>query len=269
MNSRGMGTVSRILLVLAIWVGSGFEIVQAAPNGENAWVELEVRGWSPTLKGSVQSTGSGLLGTNLNFDSTLGVNTQQSFLWPKATLHVADRHRLSVSGLQMQYGGDKTIAQNINFGGSTFAVNTSVHSELDFKEIVFGYQYDFLKFSRLAANFNFQVHYLDIDVELRSTGVGTAKEDFQVPIPTIGGGIQAWPFDWLKMSADFNIFKLGVSGFKGELIDSQAALTISPWEWLGLSVGYRYYRIIARDTASSDRADWLQKGPYAGIMVRF
>ncbi|MEK6617359.1 MAG: hypothetical protein AABY90_01555, partial [Nitrospirota bacterium] len=80
---------------------------------------------------------------------------------------------------------------------------------------------------------------------------------------------QAWPVDWLKMSADFNIFKLGVSGFKGELIDSQTALTISPWEWLGLSVGYRYYRIIARDTASSDRADWLQKGPYAGIMVRF
>jgi len=36
MNSRGMGTVSRILAMLAIWVGSGFEIVQAAPNGEDA-----------------------------------------------------------------------------------------------------------------------------------------------------------------------------------------------------------------------------------------
>jgi len=77
------------------------------------------------------------------------------------------------------------------------------------------------KFDCLAANLNLQVHYLDIDVELLGTGVGTAKEDFQVPVPTIGGGIQAWPVDWLKMSADFSIFKLGVSGFKDELIDSQ------------------------------------------------
>jgi len=163
------------------------------------------------------------------------MNTQQSFLWPKVTLHVAERHRPSVSYLNMQYGGDKTITQTINFGGKIFIASTAVHSELDFKEIVFGYQYDFLNFDWLAANLNLQVHYLDIEAQLRSVAVGTAKEDFQVPVPTFGGGIQAWPVDWLKMSADFNIFKLGVSGFKGELIDSQTALTISPWEWLGLS----------------------------------
>ena len=157
----------------------------------------------------------------MNFDSTLGVNTQQSFVWPKATLHFADRHWLLVSYLNMQYGGDKTITQTINFGGKIFIASTAVHSELDFKEIVFGYQYDFLKFSRLAANLNLQVHYLDIEAQLPSVVIGTANEDFQVPVPTIGGGIQAWPVDWLKMSADFNIFKLGVSGFKGELIDSQ------------------------------------------------
>ncbi len=149
------------------------------------------------------------------FRHHLGDEHPSELLLPKVTLHVAERHRPSVSGLHMQYGGDNTIAQNINFGGSTFAVNTSVHSELDFKEIVFGHQYDFLNFDWLTANLKLQVHYLDIEAQLRSVAVGTAKEDFQVPVPTIGGGIQAWPVDWLKMSADFNIFKLGVSGFQG------------------------------------------------------
>lgn len=256
------------LVLLALWIGFGSERAQAAPNGENAWVELELRAWAPTLKGSVQSSANGLLGSAVEFDRTLGVNTQQSFIWPKITLHFADRHRLSVSYLNMQYGGDKTLAQSFNFGGQTFNVNAGVRSELELKEIVGGYQYDFLKFSRLAANFNLQVHYLDIDAQVRGGGL-VAKEDFQVPIPTIGGGIQAWPVDWVKMSADFNIFKLGVSGFKGELIDSQASLTISPWDWVGLSAGYRYFRILARDTDSNDRADWLQKGPYVSLMVRF
>ena len=68
-------------------------------------------------------------------------------------------------------------------------------------------------------------------------------------------------------NGEFNIFKLGIPGAKGELIDSQAAVTISPVEWIGLSAGYRYYRILARDTDSNDRADWLQKGPYVSVML--
>jgi hypothetical protein len=197
------------------------------------------------------------------------VNTQQNFWWPKATLHFADRHRLFVSYLDMRYAGDKTITQSFTFGGTTYTANEPVHSQIQFRETVFGYQYDFLKFSRVALNFNLQVHYLDIETEVRGATLGTEKESFQVPIPTIGGGVQIWPTDWLKLSGDFNVFKLGIPGAKGELIDSQAAVTISPMEWIGLSAGYRYFKILARDTDSNDRADWLQKGPYVSLMLRF
>ncbi|MGH7255357.1 MAG: hypothetical protein ACREI3_06225, partial [Nitrospirales bacterium] len=131
------------------------------------------------------------------------------------------------------------------------------------------YQYDVLKFSHVAANLNLQVHYLDIEAEIRGATLGTEKERFQVPIPTIGAGVQIWPLEWVKLHGELNIFKLGVSGFRGELIDGQGAVVVSPWEWVGVSVGYRYFRIIARDTDSGDRADWLQKGPYVSVMVRF
>ena len=239
------------------------------PTGEDSWVELEVRGWAPSLRGTVQSSSTSVIGSNLSLGDTLGVDTSRQFVWPKATLHFAKNHRIWASYLDMQFAGDKTLTQTITFGGNTFTAAQSVHSELEFKEIAGGYQYDWLKFSKFSSNLNLQVHYLDINAKLRSNVVGTVSESVKAPIPTIGGGVQIWPVDWLKLHGDFNVFKLGVSGFKGEMIDSQAGLTISPWEWLGASVGYRYYRIIAQDTKSGDRADWLQHGPYVSVMARF
>lgn len=242
---------------------------ESVPNGEASWVELEVRGWAPSLRGTVQSSSTNVLGSNLSLGDTLGVDTSRQFVWPKATLHFAKNHRIWASYLDMRFAGDKTLTQTVTFGGNTFLAAQSVHSEVDFKEIAGGYQYDWLKFSKFSSHLNLQVHYLDIAARLRSNTVGTVSESVKAPIPTIGGGVQIWPVTWLKLHGDFNIFKLGVSGFKGEMIDSQAALTVSPWEWLGASVGYRYYRIIARDTESGDRADWLQHGPYISLLVRF
>jgi hypothetical protein len=269
MNGR-IAWVTRCILGAILMVQlNGISPAWAAPNGENALVELELRGWAPTMRGNVQSSSTGIPGTDVSLGDTLGVNTQQNFLWPKATLHFADRHRLFVSYLGMRYAGDKAITQSFTFNGTTYNVNEPVHSQIDFKEYVLGYQYDVLKFSRFALNLNLQVHYLDIETEVRSATQGSNKESFEVPIPTIGAGVQLWPTNWLKLSGDFNVFKMGIPGAKGELIDSQAALTISPVERIGLSVGYRYYRILARDTDSNDRADWLQKGPYVSLMFRF
>ncbi len=242
---------------------------ESVPNGEASWVELEVRGWAPSLRGTVQSSSTSVIGSNLSLGDTLGVDTSRQFVWPKATLHFAENHRIWASYLDMRFAGDKTLTQTINFNGQQFLASQSVHSQLDFKEIAGGYQYDWLKFSKFASNLNLQVHYLDIAAKLRSNAVPTVSESVKAPIPTIGGGVQIWPVKWLKLHGDFNFFKLGVSGFKGEMIDSQAALTVSPWEWLGASVGYRYYRIIARDTESGDRADWLQHGPYISLIARF
>jgi len=169
----------------------------------------------------------------------------------------------------MQYAGDKTVTQEFTFGGTTFPISEATHSEIDFKELEAEYRYDFLKFSWLAASANLQVRYLDIDAEVRGVSQGTRKEDFQVPVPTIGVGIRVWPVEWLKVNGDFNIFKLGISAYEAELINSQAAVTFSPWDWVGLSVGYRYYRVLLQDTDSADRADWFQKGPYLAVTARF
>ncbi len=269
MKRRSAREICNVLAMLAIFIGLGNEMAQASPRGEGMSIELEIRAWMPTLSASIQSSETSTIGDEVDLESTLGMKTRQNFFWPKVTLHFADRHRLSVSYLKMQYAGDKTVTQEFTFGGTKFLISEAIHSEIDYKELEAEYRYDFLKFSRLAASANLQVRYLDIDAEVRGAMLGTAKEDFQVPVPTVGVGIRVWPVEWLKVSGDFNIFKLGISAYEAEVIDSQAAVTFSPWDWVGMSVGYRYYRVLLQDTDSGDRADWFQKGPYVAVTARF
>jgi hypothetical protein len=247
---------------------SGATSVVAAPKGENSRFEFELRGWSPTLSGRLQASDKGNPGNRLRLDEDLGVNTQQSFFWPKATLRLAQRHRLSVSYLGMRYSGDKTLTQDFNFAGGVYTAGMRTHTQIDFKEIVAGYQYDYLIGKALMTYVNLQVHYLDFKGEV-STDTSTVKRDFQAPVPTIGTGLRVYPFPWLKLSGEFNVFKMGIAGKKGELLDGQAAMTISPWERFGISLGYRYFRVIAVDTEVDNRVDWLQEGPYASVLVRF
>ena|SRR5437667_7329110 len=267
-SSIRQGTAA-ILAIVGVWTALSGQTVQAAPEGHEAWIELELQGLPPTVNWFVHSSQGDSIGTNANVTDVLGLDTQQRFFWPKAILHFADRHHLSISNLDLQNAGANTLKTPITFGGTSFILPDTIHSQLEFKEIIAGYQYDFLKFSGFSANLNLQVHYLDIHGEVQSEMLGTAKVDFQAPVPTIGGGIQLWQTDWLKVNTGFNIFKMDVSGFKGEMIDTQGAVTISPWDWLGISAGYRYFRIIVLDPSSEDRTDWLQKGPYLAIVGRF
>ena len=265
--------MTRTIATAALLACTLFVLPQPGPAGaealgEEQWVELELRGWAPTLSGSVRSSETAVLGNDVDYARTLGVDTRQNFFWPRAAFHFAESHRLTASLLHMNYAGDSTVTQAFTFAGTTFPVSEAVHSEIQFTQLTGGYQFDLVKFPRFSVNLNLQAHLLDLDAEVRGNTLGTVKEDITVPVPTIGGGVRIWPFEWMKLSGDFNIFKAGVSGFRGELIDSEASLTISPWKWVGLGVGYRYFRGIARDTDSNDQIDWLQQGPFVAIVVR-
>ena len=107
-------TTLSAVLVLALWSATGLSVAHAGdndgnavPTGENAWVELELRGWAPSLNGTIQSSTTSSIGTNLNLGDNLGVDTTRQFYWPKATLHFAKNHRIWASYLDMQFAGDK------------------------------------------------------------------------------------------------------------------------------------------------------------------
>lgn len=243
-------------------------VAVAQPNGEDKWVELELRGWAPTFKGTMTSSANGNAGTDLNFESQLGIDTQQSFYWPRLLPKFADRHRLAVSYLRMQYAGDSVLNQTISFGGSTFTIGEPIRAEFEITQAGLAYEYDFLKYDRFATFVGLRMDVLRIEAEVRGDTMGTRREGATVPVPTPGAGVRVWPFDWLKIGGKIHGIKGGVAGYEGELIDAEAFATVSPWNWLGLGVGYRYYKGDGRDENGGDRLNWLQKGPFVSLIIR-
>ncbi len=241
--------------------------VLAETSKLNWGIELQARGWNPTLNGVIQF--GGVTASNLNFSNDLGVDTQKWFFWPKISLTAAERHHFSVNYLDMNLTGDKRLTQAITFGTSTFNINAPVRTEIEFKEVLVGYQYDFLTGSWVTAKVNLQVHYVKFNSQLQSPGVGSPQGTFEMAIPTIGPGLKISPYRWVQLEGHFNLFKAGIPGKRGQLLEGQAALTVSPWTWLNLSIGYRYFKLIGQDTDVGNRLDWLQKGIYIGLASRF
>lgn len=285
-----------LLALLSVPLGARGETKPAEPQ-KSWWVEPQVNWWFPSLHAKFLSSSANAPGTSLSPNSDLGMNTTRNFLWPSLTVQPADRHRLTLSYLPMHYGGDKTLTQNIAFAGRTFASGSSLHSDLSFTDISATYAYDVARGA--AGNFylDVQVHYLDVSNRLQGT-IGGGKVEverrLQAPIPTIGGGIRtASVYGLFSLDGDFNIFKLGIPGFKGELIDSQVGIKLDPLAWakqnpgricnpfapsmcfspeadrVALTGGFRYFRVLERDTRGMTQLDWLQKGPYVGLSIRF
>lgn len=237
-------------------------------KGEDKWVELELRGWAPTFSGSIQSAANGNVGADLDFASQLGIDTQQNFLLPKLIPRLPDRHRLTAHYMAIQYAGDSVLEQEVNFGGTTFRIGEQIRAEFDLKQGGLTYEYDVLKYERFAAFLSLRLDVLSIEAEVRGDLIGTRRESATVPVPTGGGGLRIWPFDWLKIGGRVSGIKGGVAGYEGELVDAEAFAAVSPWHWLGLGVGYRYYRGIGRDEETGDQLDWLQKGPFVSLILR-
>jgi hypothetical protein len=261
------------------------------------WIEPQVNWWFPTLHGRFLSSVGGAPGTNLHPGADLGMKTVRNFVWPSLTAHLADRHRLIFSYLPMNYGGDLTLTQSVSFFGRQFAAGTNLHSELSLTDYSATYQYDVLQTSKGSGFVSVQVHYLDFKARLDgnpgSQPSTAVEKKLQLPVPTIGAGLRTQPIYGLSVNGDFHIFKLGVGSFKGELIDSHIGLTLNPFVVFGttprelcstfaptlclstatdrvaISTGFRYFRVQASDADGATQVDWLQKGPYIALSIKF
>jgi len=303
----GLRRSGLLTLVLLIWLmaipGIGFCETPAQPPVETAkpktwWVEPQARWWLPTLHAKTFSSAGGASGSSLNLDSDLGVKTSRNFIWPILTAQLAERHRVVFSYLPMQFGGNRNLTQTTNIAGFQFQAGASINSVINVTDASITYQYEFLRAAPGSAHVNLQGRYLEMNSRYQVTSGGSTvdiNKPIVFPLPTIGGGLRTNPWHGLSLSGDFNVFKLGISGFKGQLIDSQIGLTFNPlalWkspprelcstlaptlclpfspDELAISTGYRYFRATATTTANMGQTsmDWIQQGPYFDISIRF
>jgi hypothetical protein len=249
------------LLVFPAFAGAAFEL-----GAKGAY-------WMPEFSGDFRLDRGRIRGTTIDVKDDAGLD-DENFFFGEAWLR-AGRHRLSLSAMRVDYSGQKTLSQDIVFGGRTFSVEGRAKSSLEYTSFDLAYQYDLIRLEGVLAGFSLgpilQLTYLDGEVKMSGdgtingvTGLLEASRSFQIPLPLIGAGARLGLLaGWLEARAR----AVGIAYRNDALWEIQAEAALTPTPFLEFIGGYR--RFVIDVESDGVLLHYTQSGPYLGAALVF
>lgn len=205
--------------------------------------DFEARYWITDSTQRIKVTDDGI-GTDINFKTDLGF-VDKNFPEFRLTYRGQGRSALKIGYVQVNYAGDKNVQRTLDFSRETYTVGTRVISDLEIKNLRFGWAYQFVR----AADGKFrlgsfvQTHGLWFRAGLAAPETKPPIDESErvvVPIPMVGIAMDADPHPKVNLSGDFSGMKFGKYGYA---VDGELALKVAPVRHLGFTVGYRSFRL--------------------------
>ncbi|MDE3156175.1 MAG: hypothetical protein KGN76_13820 [Acidobacteriota bacterium] len=245
-------------------------------TGEKYHIELGAGFWNPTPAIALSSESLGIVGSNINFVTDLGIQ-QTRFPEFNLVLRPARKHKFRISYTPIKYDAQATLTRDIVFNGIRFTASLPVTSSLDWKAWRFGYEYDFLYHDRWFAGVIAEAKYTDVTATI-SSAVDTEYTHAQAPIPAIGGIVRVYPAANISITGEATGFKLpgsvklggsGGSGDTGQYIDVDIYGTLNFTNNFGAQVGWRSMDVQYSLNSGHDAGDFTLRGLYFGAVVRY
>ena len=257
-----------VLLALAAPTHAQFPARGATVIGEDYNIEASFNFWSPTPEAIVNSEALGILGTDVNLVTDLGIS-KQMLRDLRVVLRPATKHRFRINYLPMNYDASTTITREFIFNGLRYRPGLPVQTTAQFKAWRFGYEYDFLYRDRGFLGVLFDVKYTDVNVGLLSP-IGEEFAKAIAPLPTIGGVARVYPAKNLALNGEVSYFRIPDSAsedYKVRYRDFDVNATFNPHQNVGVQVGYRSIDVFY--DAKNDTGSLTFKGLYFGGTARF
>jgi hypothetical protein len=229
--------------------------------------ELGVRGyyWFPGFSGNVKVDNLGINGTNINFESDLGMEEESH---PVIEAFIgAGNHHLSAAYYKAEYSGTSTLTRNINFNGITFPVSALTASSLEYNAFDAMYWYDIINLENFLAGGSLgivgRVEVLDGDLVIQTTGLDE-KVSFTAPLPMLGLNFHV---GILADILELRLLATGMAIGGGTVFDGLAELSLTPIPFIDINGGYRAF-IIDADVDNVE-FDYDTSGPYVALTISF
>lgn len=264
---KSRSAVRLILAALVLIVQSA----NAAPvDGDRFSVSLGVfladQDIDAVLNGSVAN------GTEVDFENDLGFDPSDTVFRLDGYYRFNDRHRIDFSVFDLSRESRTQIMEEIQFGDTTFVIDTVVGADLDLRIYKAAYTYSFLRRDSGHVGASLGLYTADVKVSLFEENLGSAeRRDITAPLPVIGlRGTRHLGDKWaLRASAEF--FFIDYEGFEGELIDVYAGLDYGVLDNVAIGVGFNFVDL-GLDVDRSDyrgSLDWQYDGALAFLKFSF
>jgi len=198
-------------------------------------------------------TTNGNHGTELGFESDLGMTKTKTLPDIEFLYRFNSRHGIEGSWVNLKRSGERTVTGEIHWGDVVFPVNTAVDSSFDSNVFRVAYRYSPINENGNELALLLGAHYTSIKTSLSGRAGNISQEaSVDVPLPTLGVRGSARFADGWRVTGFGQFLKLKIGDYDGELVNASAAV-----EWAFLpqaygGVGYVYYHY--KLTSEKERA---------------
>jgi hypothetical protein len=239
--------------------------------GETYHIEASYGWWNAEPSLLINSESIDIPGTDINLIEDLAIEKHKLGKF-NVVLRPAKKHRFRFERLPIHYESDAVVRRSFVFNGQSYNIGLPVQTMANFDTYRFGYEYDFLYFSKGFVGAMIDLKYTNVDVSLNSPITGEEFTKAAAPIPTFGFIARGYPIPNLAITSEMSFFRVPDSlgeqlGGDGSYTDFDINATYNVNRYVGAQLGFR--RINVTYDVELDHGVLKFTGLYFGGVVRY
>ena len=235
-------------------------ILSASPAfARDETVGVRVREWFVTMEGDIKSDATLIEGTDIDLDSTLGLDDREVAHEIQAYVAIPFLGKIYAGAWWATFEGDQVLSQSIDFAGQTFAASTTISSTIDLNCYYLSYEFVFPTIP-LGDLFKAEIGILagirviQASGEVEAIGL-SAGEEGTVGIPVLGLHGMVQVTEWVRADVELMGLTFSYGDRSGRYVEAFGEVIAQPFPWLFGGVGYKFVDLRVKDEASSTNFD--------------
>ena len=186
----------------------------------------------------------GTIGTPVDLESDLGLNTSETVLRLDGYFRFNDRHRIDFSVFDLSRDATRQIDTAITWKNIVFPISATVASDLDFNVYKLAYTWSFLRREKGYMGLSGGLYVADVAVKLSAQNLAEEEGgDVTAPLPVIGlRGEYRFTDKW-TFRASGELFGLEYEAMDGSLIDLYAGIDYRLFEHVAIGAALNSVRL--------------------------
>lgn len=253
-----------ILAAAAALAAAVLSIVPASALEPNIYIAPTV--WLADLDGNGH-TGSGSPSEEFDVSDTFGFDTSRSVPSLEAFVRWG-RNKIQLGFNKGAYSGDNRLDAPLDFDGTSFPANRTLHTEMDYDRRRLLYGRPSFEWRRSSLGFMLGLDSYRIRTHARMNSVGSETVSLNSKVPVLGVNMLYEPFPTLRIYGEALGMSLDRGGVHSRIFEGYAGADyLLIGQVVALTVGYRYATLNG-DEQDEAKFDLKQKGLYTGFVIR-
>jgi hypothetical protein len=268
-------------MVVGLALGAVLSPVHAdeAPSGNSALHDrfyIAFGAFRPKTSTSAQldSTRFGV-GTDVDFEKMLGMQTQATTPELLARYRITDRWRVTAEYFELNRKGVRELDRDIQWGEHQFQAHLELDSSFDFSDLRVSVEYSLFKTTDKEFGLGLGIHAAKYSVSLRATANslsgGVDTQSVLAPLPVLSAyGLVALTNEW-AIGGHLDWFSLSYERYDGTVTSMGVDVRYQPFRHAGFSLGYRslFIGLVYSGDDSTLKFNQAFQGPLFTMNVSF